>query len=349
MRRPTIWYDFNNVPHVHYIKPIVSFLESKGFQSLFTVRHFLETESIFQQSFGCEYQLIGLHKGGNLAKKITGVLGRTKELLKRIPEFDVKISVGGDSSEYVSLLRRKPSITFDDNELAPNWIYSRIPAFSFWTDAVPESVLLKQGFRKDRLYRYHGFKEDIYIADYEPDKEFAQKLPFNEYVLLRSENINANYVPNKSSFIFPEILENLVKKGFNVLVLPRHKIDVTIAKTYHNKVYIPEKPLNGLDACYFAQGVITGAGTLAREAACLGVPAISFFAGKTLMAVDRKLISQHMLYHSRDPERIVSNLMGFKQKTPDLKRSQNVKMEVLMELDAVLEQVLDNGHQLLSR
>jgi len=331
-----VWYDITNVPHVHFLNPIISFLDKRGYESFFSVRDFLETEQLFKAVINRPYSLIGTHAGGEKAKKIKAMLNRIFELYSTMHDFDVKLSIGGDASEIVTLLKKKPSITFDDNELAPNWIYSRFAKYSFWTDAVEEAVLLKQGFKKNRLCRYPGYKEDVYIADFIPDDSFLAQIPFLHYVLLRSENVNANYVRSGTQYLFPKILEALNKKSINVIVLPRNPIDKEIAKQFKN-VFIPEKPINGLQASYYADCVITGAGTLTREAACMGVPAISFFAGNDLMAVDKKMIRQGMLWHSRDASEIIQKVMSSNKKEVDLKRSREVQLFVLNKLNYVMD------------
>lgn len=331
-----IWYDLTNVPHVHFLRPIINHLDEKGCNAVFTLRDFLETEHLYKELISRPYLLLGKHAGGRKCKKIISMIDRIVKLYQGLHDFDVKISIGGDASEIVSMLKRKPSITFDDNELAPNWIYSRFAEYSFWTDAVEESVLLKQGFRKDRLCRYPGYKEDIYIADFQPDESFRSCIPFSDFVLLRSENVNANYVASTSKYLFPKILEELNKASKNVVVLPRNPIDRDLAKSYKN-VFVPEKAINGLQACYYADAVITGAGTLAREAACMGTPAISFFSGNDLMAVDKKMIDQGILYHSRDAMEIVSKVKALKKKKTDLERSKEVQKFVFEKLDSVLE------------
>ena len=51
---------------------------------------------------------------------------------------------------------------------------------------------------------------------------------------------------------------------------------------------IPDDPLNGLDLIWFSDLVISGGGTMNREAAALGVPVYSIFRGK-IGAVDQYL------------------------------------------------------------
>jgi predicted glycosyltransferase len=54
---------------------------------------------------------------------------------------------------------------------------------------------------------------------------------------------------------------------------------------------IPERPVDGLNLIWFSDLVISGGGTMNREAAALGVPVYSIFRGK-LGAVDKYLAEQ---------------------------------------------------------
>lgn len=332
--RKTIWYDFTNVPHVNFLLPIYQHLKD-SYDSIFTIRDFAETKFLFEKEFGSNYFLVGKHKGQSKLSKISGVFERIFHFSKLVKNFDVKISVGGDSSCIYAKLKGRKSITFDDNEKAPNWRYSYFSDFAFWPAAIPTQALLKQGFKKAKLFQYDGFKEDLYIADFKPDGNFLQKIPFKKYLVVRPENIQANYVSNNLSIV-PELLRLLEIHGYNVLFLPRYEHDKQYSKG-SKQIYIPPVPLNGLDICYHADAVLTGAGTLAREAACLGVPAISFYAGKELLTVDQKMIENEWMFFSRSPNEIFTYLQNSTRKHPDLSRSLKVKSQILQKLDEVLD------------
>ncbi len=89
-----------------------------------------------------------------------------------------------------------------------------------------------------------------------------------------------------------------------MVYLPREKEDEKFASDFEN-VYVPDEALNGLDLCYNAKAVLTGSGTMAREAAVLGTPAVSFFPRDRLLAVDQDLVNRGKMLHSRDPQEIV--------------------------------------------
>jgi len=326
-----IWYDLTNVPHVNFLHPVYQHYKSE-YDSIFTLRDFAETKGLFGKTFGFNPMIIGRHQGGSKVKKVLGSVKRVIDLNRAVGDFSVKVSIGGDASGVVAKLRGKLSITFDDNEKAPNWRYSRFSDLAFWPDVIDPNVLKKQGFKPHKTFRYMGYKEDMYLADYKPDTNFLSQLPFNEYVIVRPENIQANYVNGADKSIVPELLIGLSKAGYNILFLPRYEHDKDYAKGVDG-IYIPSEPLNGLDACFYSTAVLTGAGTLAREAACLGIPAFSFYAGKELLTVDSSMIEKGWMYFSRIPEDLLNNLKSIEKRKVNLQRSKTVKNQILQRMD----------------
>lgn len=332
--KKTVWFDIDNVPHVNFFLPIIKRLDGE-YNLIFTVKDFAETQKLFEKLIGFPYISVGNHKGRNKLAKVYGVLERTIQLLLNVPKFDLKISIGGDSSNLCAKLRGKKSITFDDNEQAPNWRYSWISDFAFWPKAVPDDILFKQNFKRKKMFKYDGFKEDIYIADYKPDKDFLKGIPFDNYVVVRAENIKANYVDGRRSIV-PELVLRLEEKGYNVIFLPRYPDDIRYVKNRKN-VFVPKEPLNGLDLCHFADAVLTGAGTFAREAACLGVPAFSFYAGTKLLKVDEELINQGKIFYTRKVEEIITKLNSIKRTDSNIDNSKKVQEQLLIKLFKVIE------------
>lgn len=329
-----IWFDFTNVPHVNFLLPIMNHLSS--YEQIYSLRDFAETKGLFEKKIGKPFFLVGSHKGSNKLFKVLGSAKRVVDLYRIIPGFDVKISVGGDASSIVAKLHGKTSITFDDNEKAPNWRYSRFSDLAFWPSVINKRTLNSQGFKDKILFQYNGFKEDLYLADYIPDARFKDKLPFDNYVVLRPENIQANYVNGPAGSIVPDLLKRLKDLNKNVLFLPRYSSDKELARGYKN-IYVPESAINGLDACYYSDAVLTGAGTMAREAACLGIPAYSFYAGKELLTVDQKMIELGWMYFSREPKQLIDRMLVAQKRETDLNRPKKVKDQILSKIDDFLD------------
>lgn len=332
------WLDITNSPQVHFlssIKKIIAGIDSNS-RFLYTTRDFSETNELTSKFIGSDYTSVGKHYGKSYLNKIIGLGIQTLDIRRLKLEYDFSVSCGSERAVWNAYFSKKKSITFGDNDQARQWTHGHFADFGFFPDAISEEWLSRQGYTKDKTYRYHGYKEDIYLSFYSPDSSFLSSLPFDHYVVVRPENINANYI-RKSNIqsIVPELLKDLCRKGYNVLFLPRYDFDKQYAEGL-DKTYIPSSPINGLDACYYADAVLTGAGSFAREAACLGVPAFSFYAGKDLLSVDKQMISQGKMFFSRDKDEIMSRLIKSNRSDTDLSRCISVKDEISSKLKEVI-------------
>jgi len=345
-KKETIWFDITNTPQVHFLLAIYNNLKKKGnYNFTFSCREFSETAKLLSKKLDLPYQIIGSHYGGNKIKKVLGLALRVKDIFKSNIEYDISISCGSEAAIWKSKIYNKISIAFGDNDRAKQWTYGYFVDYALFPKAIPAEILHRQGLKKHKLYQYDGYKEDIYIADYNPDTNFLSSLPFSNYVVVRPENIKANYINNpNASVITPQLLKLLSEKGINILYLPRYQSDTLYAKGIKN-IFIPTEPVNGLDACFYANAVLTGAGTFAREAACLGVPAVSFFAGDDLMAVDKQLIKDNRMFFSRQPNEIVDYLFKVNRTEPDIKRSIRVRDEVITKLSDVINLLIETKNK----
>lgn len=326
------WFDITNTPQVHLLIAVLNAFDSNENEFKITTRDFAETIKLLEQKTPLPYEIIGNYEKGNILKKGTKLINRFLETRKTVKDFDVSISCGSESAIWNSFLRNKKSIAFGDNDLAKQWTYGMFVSHVLFPKSIPTKILTKQGISKKKIYQYNGFKEHIYLADFVPNENFKNDLPFDNYVVVRPENVNANYVrQNKDISITAELLKKLTFNGNNVLYLPRYSTDFEFAEGLKN-IYIPKSAINGIDACYYSDAVFTGAGTLAREAACLGVPSFSFFAGGKLLAVDSDLISQGKMFFSRDAEALYSKYLQSEKKEADLSVAKAVKAEVISKL-----------------
>lgn len=335
-----IWFDITNTPHVHFQLALYKELKKSNYEFIFSARDFSETIKLLEEKCPEKFKIIGKHYGKNYLRKILGLFYRFKSINSNIADYDLSISNGSENAIWLSWLKRKKSIAFGDNDQARQWTYSLFTNFAFFPKAIPTKVLQKQGLGEKKIYQYNGYKEDIYLADFVPDKNFLREIPFTNYVIVRPENVQANYIRNgKVKSIVPELLKNLIDSGYNIVYLPRYQLDRSYAEGLSN-IFVPENPIDGLNSCYFADAVLTGAGTLAREAACMGVPAFSFYAGKELLAVDKQMIKDGWTYYSRNTFEILEHLKNSKRRDSGLERSKKVKKEVIDKLDEVIGKLL---------
>ena len=327
-----IWIDITNTPHVNVLMPIIRHLE-KQHELIFTARDFSETLPLLQKN-GIEPLLIGKYKGKSRTKKVWGLLLRMKDLLYKVPTFDYALSLGGNYTSLIAFLRGKKSIVFSDNDISFK-VFSYLLAthFVFPNYFNYKSIQKKYRIKQERIHTFDGFKEDIYLADFVPDKNFLTQLPFTDFITIRPENLKASYVPKNSQTIVPQLFESF--KDSNILFLPRYEEEKAYAAGYDN-IYYPPGPLSGLDVCYYTTAMLTGAGTFAREAALLGVPAVSFFPSEVFLTVDIVMQEMGIEFKSRDCEEIKNYVDNSSRRESAQERSIQVKTKVLQIIDTIL-------------
>jgi uncharacterized protein len=289
----------------------------RGYDVTLTAADSAETFSLLDMK-GAPYRKLGSHPTSHGMRRRFGVISRSVSCLLNAPPYDVSLSFGDFYAVLTSVVRRRPAILIDDNDKVGNVNLResfKRSAFVIFPEAFPRSKLRNLGMRDEQLVQFPGYKEDIYIADFEPEQGFLSKVPFAHYVVLRPEALFASYV-NESRSMAPELAKALIKSGFKIIFLPRNEKERSLLRAGPD-VFIPNNALNGLDLCWYADAVLTGSGTLAREAALLGVPAVSFFP-ETLLAVDQDLVSRNQIFHSRDSDSIVRYLLDASQRRPTL-------------------------------
>ena len=340
-----IWIDLINTPHPIFFKSLMTEFH-QGYQAYITARDRSETVALARR-LGMTPKVIGRDFSNRTVKTINHAL-RTIELFMRVPKFDVALAFGGSTSITVAKARFKPSVIFHDNDLIfihatlAGRLETRIMTRAdhiIIPSAFPTEVLTGRGAEVKSIHQFEGYKEDIYIADYEPDPDFPAKLPFSHFVVLRPEALFASYVSHTRSIV-PELVNSLIANNINIVYLPRIEEDLRHVELLRDNrhLFVPKQALHGLDLCWYSQAVLTGSGTFAREAACLGTRAVSFFPER-LLAVDQHLVNEGKMLHSRSIEEIIEYVSSFSQKdrNPNLERCRKVKHQVVSIVSMIFE------------
>lgn len=343
-----IWIDIQLPPGTQFFRPFISEFSEYG-EICVTARDCAETVGLLE-NFGIKHYVVGSEKSTISMVKVLNTIKRSLNLYQKVKNFDVCFALGNLHSIYVSKMKGKLCINFMDNELGLKGISERRSAFDFgvvksqtWlADAIivpsvfPLEGLVADGMKRERIFTFNGLKEDVYLADYKPNSSILAEIPFDNYIVIRPES-SAIYKENVPSLI-PKLTKRLVSEEFNIIYLPRNMKDVEMVQNLRasGRIFIPERPLNGLDLCYFSQAVLSGSGTITREAVCMGKKAVSFFPGKNFLAVDLSLIRERRLLHSRNVGYIVKYLISNSEKKSNLSRSKEVKKEVFSIVNGIL-------------
>ena len=293
--RKKIWIDLDNSPHVPFFKPIAEELELRGYSVVFTARDCFQVREL-ADLMKLNYRCIGHHYGKHMVAKLAGIAIRALQLLPYILRQRPQLAVSHGSRSMFALasMLRIPSITIMDYEHA-RWAWFMGNAWAILPDVIPRTALK---LRQDRILRYPGIKEDVYAPSFRPDPGIKRVLGITDQelvVTLRPPATEAHYHNPESEVLLDAVFKMISQTpNIKVVLVPRTAKQEAELRTQWpglfaaGKVIAPKQAVDGLDLIWFSDVVISGGGTMNREAAALGVPVYSIFRGKT-GAVDEYL------------------------------------------------------------
>jgi predicted glycosyltransferase len=290
-----IWIDLANSPHVPFFSTLIPEFESRGHSVEVTVRDFAETMSLTQAA-GLRAAMIGSHGGRYLSGKTGNLLSRARTLRgwARPRKFDLALSHNSYSQIVAARSLGLRTITLMDYEYQPaNHLAFRLAHRVIVPQAFPETSLRRFGASSRKVQRYHGIKEDVYLSDFAPDENFSTKLTElgistnDVLVIVRPPAEEALYHRFENE-LFEGLLETLAQQAVKVLLLPRNTAQRTRYQQRAANFVTPIEPLHGANLVAASDLVISAGGTMNREAAALGVPATSIYAGRWA-AIDEEL------------------------------------------------------------
>ncbi len=293
-----LWIDLANSPHVPFFKALAKRFVSQGHEIEVTAREFAETVPLAQAA-GFSAEVVGVHGGRAVSKKAGNIGSRAWVLAAwaRKRKFDLAISHNSYSQILAARVLGLKTITMMDYEHQPaNHLAFRFASRIIVPASFPAERLRRYGARVGKVRRYHGTKEDVYLADFEPDPAFGSRLcelgvnADNVLVLLRPPAHDALYHRFQNT-LFDEALTMMQsRENVQVILLPRNEAQ-RAAYSGKERVIVPAAPLDGANLIAASDLVISAGGTINREAAALGVPAASIYAGRWA-AVDEELVKE---------------------------------------------------------
>jgi predicted glycosyltransferase len=321
-----IWIDLDNTPHVPFFVPIIRELESRGYLVVLSARDAFQVCELADRK-SLQYKKIGRHFGKNKILKLMGLFLRTIQLfpflLREKP--DLALSHGSRSQVLLCNTFRVPTVVVMDYEHSQT-----IPAAHPRWEIAPEALYGEKLHTENaRVKYYRGIKEDVYIPDFVPNPRILEelKLDRNDFVAtIRPPADEAHYRNPESDKLLVEVMERICRlKNICIILLPRNHQQEKALRTEHPnwfdncRMIIPDHAIEALNLLWFSDLVISGGGTMNREAAALGVPVYSIFRGP-LGAVDRMLENESKLVIIRSVDEIrkkISLVPRDKNRRPD--------------------------------
>lgn len=290
-----IWIDLTNSPHVLFFRPIVRVLESQGHNVEITARDFAQTIGLADKS-GLKYEKIGGHAGRKLHRKWANMLGRSFALTRWTYGLDIDLAVSHNSysQSVAAFLAGIPSVTIMDYEHQPaNHLSFRLARRVIVPEVFPEHALRLYGAAQRKVRRYPGLKEESYLSSFVPDPVFLSNMGLDNGKIIATVRPPATFAlyHRFENPLFMELVEWLSKhRDVLMILLPRtdDQRKFFLKRNYRN-VVIPSHALDGPNLLFHSDLVISAGGTMNREAAVLGTPVYTIFAGRA-SAVDDYLI-----------------------------------------------------------
>jgi uncharacterized protein len=272
---------------VPIFRPIFSELNKRGIKFVVTARDYAQTKDLLD-FWNIEYTLIGKHGGKSIFGKLKNLVTRTFQLRKFIKDKNIKLAVSHGSRTQIiaAKLSRIPSLLMLDYEYTETKIFNLFATKLLIPEYIPDERLIGAGFNMQKVIRYNGLKEEIYLQSFIPDLNFRKThgIPENKVVVvIRPPALLGNYHDKKSEILFEEAIKYFANNGNTyILIVSRTIEDRALIKNYidgENYRFL-EHVVDGLQLLYTADITLSGGGTMNRESALLGTPTYSIFTGK---------------------------------------------------------------------
>jgi uncharacterized protein len=298
-----IWIDLENSPHIPFFRPIIKDLEARGCEVMLTARDCFQVCELAEMA-GFKYRKIGHHYGKNRIAKLAGlgirVLQMSPYVLREKPA--ISVSHGSRSSLVLSAMLGIPNINIADYEHADHRLTtllgSKQKKWMLTPEVIPSEIFEKYGIPKEHVLHYPGMKEDVYTPFFQPDPSLKDTLELqaNDVVVtIRPPATEAHYHNPDSEKLLKAVFRLLsAHPEVKTILLPRtRKQEAELRQTGPDlfaagRIVVPKHAIDGLNLIWYSDLVISGGGTMNREAAALDIPVYSLFRG-TLGAVDKHL------------------------------------------------------------
>jgi uncharacterized protein len=320
----TIWIDIDNSPHVPFFLPIIEELEREGFKLLLTARDMYQVCDLLDFfQLRSRVKVIGGHGGRNKILKVVVNCVRAGQLLPMIAKHRPQLAVSHGSRAQVLVCKALgiPSVMMHDYEHSTKTGFLEAE----WTitpDIIPTDAMSRHG---SRTLKYPGLKEDVYVPRFKADPRILSDLKIAEddlLITLRPPATEAHYHNPEAELLFAATLRLIASNSkIRAVTLPRNsRQGAQLRKDYSSLIssghmIIPDHPVDGLNLIWFSDLVISGGGTMNREAAALNVPVYSIFRGK-IGAVDRYLAESGRLIMLESVEDVETKILWTRREKP---------------------------------
>ncbi len=303
--------DLSNSPHALLFEPVVRALCADGHTVAMTARDNAQTVELARARWP-EVEIIGGESPRGRAAKAATLGRRIGALTKwaRQHRPDVALSHNSYAQIVAAGLAGVRAVTAMDYEHQPaNHLAFRLASKVLLPEAMRHLELARQGATPAKTHFYPGLKEELYLAEFSPDPAVVDKLGIDRghgdvLVVARTPPTRALYHGNGNS-LFIAALRAIAERGIaRIVVLARHpeQREALRALSLPN-LTVPRSAADSRSLMHAADLVIGAGGTMTREAALLGIPTYTVFAGRAA-TVDASLEHRGLLRRLETPTQL---------------------------------------------
>ena len=302
-----IWVDLESTAQVLFLEPLIRRMQTLGWRVSVSAKPQEQTLELARLR-GLPPEPVGLGDFSGLAQKLLGNGRRVLALRRWLrgrerPSLLVSCSRSASAAAWLSGV---PGIALLDYEHASQLglgLANRV----LWMPDLLRGVPLSGGVRRIARF-YPGLKENLYLDSWQGDRAAERNAmgvsDESFLVVARPPATTAHYAANGGDAVWLTAVQAVLEWPRSiVLVVPRDSrqreaLSPRLPQTPCCRIANSVRPGPGLVLA--ADLVISGGGTMNREAAVLGVPAWSTFTGKS-PRIDECLAAEGRLRWVRSP------------------------------------------------
>src|SRR4051794_240079 len=297
-----IWVDLANSPHPLLFAPVVRRLEERGHTVALTARDNAQTVELARERWP-DVEVIGGPAPAGRARKAATLGARIRDLARwaRGARADLALSHNSYAQIVAARALGLRVVTAMDFEHQPaNHVGFRLAHRVLLPRALDGPEVRRTGASAAETTFFDGLKEELYLGDFTPDPETLPRLgitrePGMTLVVVRTPPSRALYHAFENPLLEDALRALDAQEHVRAVALVRHPEQrEALAAMGLRRVTVPDHAVDARSLMWAADVVLGAGGTMTREAALLGVPTFTLFAGRE-PAVDRWLIAEGRL------------------------------------------------------
>jgi predicted glycosyltransferase len=296
-----VWIDLANSPHPLLFGPVARRLGELGHEVLVTSRDNAQTLELARERWP-DVEPIGSQSPPGRAAKAWAIVDRIRELRRWAARTspDVALSHNSYAQIVAAASLRLPAVTGMDYEHQPaNHVAFRLARRILLPESLPLESVRRQGAVPGKVVTYDGLKEELYLGDFHPNPDILAELGIDErsrtVVVMRAPPRGAMYHQFENP-LYDQLLARIAGDTDTVgIVLARYPEQrAELARREIPNCLVPNHALDSRSLLYAADIFVGAGGTMTREAALIGIPTYSIYAGAP-PAVERWLERRGLL------------------------------------------------------